>query len=668
MIESIVHALALLALFAASGIAACAYAAPRDARVPWSLVLAMGVATVVLFGAVLAWLGMFNALALAGFAVVAAAVSAFALRREELRRRFATLSWPGALLLGAPLLVLLAITPAWSFLTAPGMDAGNYEFYGNWIATHGAYVWDMSRLIDAGADRAWLLSRNTWDLSEDASIARPQYLYGYPTLLAVAKAGLGNPAASAAVNPVLAALVCLALFDLLRTLRIGRGWSLGTVAVIACSPVFGYYAKQSMSEMLALLGGSLVFLALASPGLQRLRALALASGMFLLLFTKLDALPFVGVMSLGIALATCVGAPATRLALGARDAIALGFAAAVTLGFVCLASPSSYLEHFSLPTLASGTASVAAYGLLLLAGYAGLALRPAVVARVPRLDGVLSGVAWTGSIAVAAIAAAVAVWCLALRPIGADPLLAHDAWNLQRLVWLAPAVPVLAYLLGALPALRQVRGVTLAQLLCALAGSTLFLVDSHHSAPDIWWSRRYLAFIVPGIVAISVFLAARVTERGARYAIGATALLGLAIQLPLTQAMLWQQVNPTARETFERLATATTDAGADAVVALEGGRAYAAQISALRSVFDGPVLLNVAPARIDEALAVLDARCPVLASSVPLARAGWRLLWSGEAELAWANTTADLLGSTPQRRRASQLHLYIQCNRTKDLP
>jgi hypothetical protein len=321
------------------------------------------------------------------------------------------------------------------------------------------------------------------------------------------------------------------------------------------------------------------------------------------------------------------------------------------------------LNHFTLPFAGEGAPAIIALAVLLLSGYAALAAW-----RASRWHPVANG-SLLHRIAIAAVSLLwvgviiICVWSLTIRPIGGDTAIDHNPVNLLRIFAFIPAVPLLVLLFGLPFTLQRSSGTTFVALLAAGVGTTLLLFDSHHSSPDIWWSRRYLLFVPVGVA--GVFCVVASTLHGdARRAWMAILLIGGLVQFPLTYRLVTSPVNPDAGATLDRLLTVAKSHRAGAVLALEGGRAFNASMNTFRSAFAGEVLLGVPRAQLDAALEVLkDAHCPLLASSMQLDVPGWELVWTGEGELLWFNTTTALLKGDALQRRASSIHLYSRCLR-----
>jgi hypothetical protein len=414
--------------------------------------------------------------------------------------------------------LLLTLTPVWNFLVAPGMDAGNYEVYGNHFWTTGSLYLDSRELLDRGAQPSWIDFYNTWNLNEESGLARPSYLPAYPVLLGVFKANFESAVASPAVNVALAALSTAVMvtigLQLLRSSSVAAGLSLA----VAATPMLFFYGKQFMSEQLGLLAILLVVHGtLASRRLtfgesesdnSRASGLAISVGLALGLLARLDFYLLVPFLTIGFLLLEVDGWTERSEPSGFRQLYLLpGLAVVLASVAVAFVGHSGYLNHGRpgfLEDVVPPNSFIALFGLangvaIGLVGSVGILLdrvvKPGRKVAVRRLMN-------AAYVTVAAIWALFILWNLLIRPHGPDLTnAAHDSENLLRLFSVSSPV-ILALMLVMSPVVvvlkREYRGL----LVALMVGLGVVIFASRHSPPDLWWMRRYIQLIIPVILLV----------------------------------------------------------------------------------------------------------------------------------------------------------------------
>lgn len=520
--------------------------------------------------------------------------------------------------------LLLTLTPVWNFLVAPGMDAGNYEVYGNHFWTTGSLYLDGRELLDRGAQPSWLDFYNTWNLNEESGLARPSYLPAYPILLGVFKANFESAVASPAVNVALAALSAAVMvtigLQLFRSSSVAAGLSLAVVA----TPMLFFYGKQLMSEQLGLLAILLVVHgALASRGLtvgesesanHGASALAISVGLALGLLARLDFYLLVPFLSIGFLLLEVDGWTQRSERSRIRHSYLWpGFTVALASVVVAFVGHPAYLSHGRpgfLADVMTPSIFIALFGLangvaIVLVGSVGKVLDRVVK---PRRKVTLRRFMNAAYIAVAAIWAFFILWNLLIRPDGPDLTnLAHDSENLLRLFSVSsPAMLALMLVMSPIVVVikREYRGLLVA-LMVAL-GVVIFA--SRHTAPDLWWMRRYIQLITPVILLVLfgaiALLQGSDRRRSRRLApsIGAALVVLALVQLWPMQPLLSAEINP---DVPARLAqfTLAIDEG-PFVVTVEGNSMVRGLVTTYRSLNDEEVLVDVPLGEVKSAIAL----------------------------------------------------------------
>lgn len=537
-----------------------------------------------------------------------------------------------ALVLGS----LLLFTPKWNFLISPNMDAGNYETQSNHFWQSGYLYFPVTSYTERGVPLEWLECGNTWQFREGEEVARPMYLLGYPILLATAKSVFGSPRISWVVNALFALFSAVSMGILALELARNRFFAVVLVSAVLFSPLFYYYSKQIMSEQVALFGFLLLVLTLKKQhGLPSLFiAVVTGAALVLVLLTKLDAFVLPAFLFAGLLLDWMLGLLEGRQQLCRRAILAtVSFVTATcALLVVWLCSPR-YVQHFSIQWVSERTTVplllLYAIGLIIL--FSILAGMQKVVAgragRPRRLGFHLKrvGASQAATMALALLWLAFAAWNLAARPLGATVADNHDALNVLRLFTVTSPLLFASVLLLAPVALFLLQGTTRVPLLVCLVGLAFFIFRSNHSAPELWWMRRYLMFAIPTMILVAAVLAgylARQVELARHQVIVYLSLLliaSAAAQYPHMRFLLTHRVNPAAPEQIAGLRRIIPEHAL--VIAAGTNKVVRGTVNTLRSLHKGPVLVNVPLDRIQEAMRCFpDRECKILITDRPVDR------------------------------------------------
>jgi len=521
----------------------------------------------------------------------------------------------GAMLsfLALALVVLLAIltTPRWTFLISPNMDAGNYETYGNHFWKTGSLYFDISDYREREVPMKWLHSRNTWKFHKDVEIGRPNYLFGYPVLLGIAKSVYGVPTVSWIIN-ALVAMFSAGIMALIG-IRLSRSRLIGILlSVSVCAtPMFFYYAKQMMSEQIGLFAVLLFMLALLEDREKKSMTTALiaACSLMLLFLVKIDAyliIPFLWA-SLFFSFFEDHDLENSRLfSIAVLIAISVAiFASGSLVRWLC--NPT-YLDKISFKYWSTAvsqdimrrsffTEYFVLFGLL----FSGLVLWAHALSKEK-----VRRIRWPKHIDVDAIVTGglafcwmcFIVWNLLIRPPGMDMKKNHDAFNLVRLFSVtSPAI--LSLFLFAVPLAILVFKGSQRVLLLTLSGTFAFLLyKSNHSPPEVWWMRRYLYVLLPGMVmALSGtygYLAKKewVPANKLRIAASCLLLVTLVFQHIAMKPLYKHKVNENAGAQIGELLGVIPNE-ALLIVTKSDSSIIRGMANTLRSLRSGPTLLNV---------------------------------------------------------------------------
>lgn len=568
---------------------------------------------------------------------------------------------------------MIAASPKWNFLIAPNMDAGNYEVYSNHFWTTGSLYFDLSSYLDKGVPVDWLSSRNTWAMTEGGLVGKPNYMYGYPVMLAIAKMIFNSPYISWVVNAIFslfsAALIGAILFKLTKNSMV----SFCVTAALCLTPLFFYYSKQIMSEQISLFGYLLFCYSLLEyfNRKQITNIIGVVAGLALVLLMKLDSfvIPGLFVASLVIVFIHDVQYKkvfqydsSLLLAIGAILAVCV-------LMTVWLCNPK-YVSHFSIPAIKvyGETAFIYFYMILLSAGMGVLAFHNNGN-RFNKLGKCFSYLHLSQFVFYSIIVLWLYFigWNLSIRPVGAEILSNHDKFNIPRLFTMFSPLYFIIFLVALPFAIKYGAGRYRVILLIGAIGLAVLIGKSNHSSPDIWWMRRYLVLLLPTTaVLIGVLFRLVVIKRWVGYKTAVSFVLGItvisvAIQYKSMSVFMEHKVNSKVPDQIAVLDKIIPD---DALIIMdESNSVVRGTVNVLRSIRTGPTLLNVPDSEIDDAIGLYPEISNVVLFTQrkddenEINNVGFKLVHEGLLQKQWANNLALLLNN-PSHEKHSRYYLY----------
>lgn len=529
----------------------------------------------------------------------------------------------------AGLVVLgVVLTPRWTFLVSPNMDAGNYETYSNHFWTTGHLYLDADELVDRGVPIEWVRSHNTWAF-DGSTAGRPNYLYAYPVLLGFVKLGFGSATVSWLLNALIGAASAVVLYLLARRFLRHVPVALAIAVTAIATPLFYYYTKQMMSEQLALLGFAVAAHGLASTDRRRDLevALAVGGGVALMVLSKIDMYPAAGFLLLA-ALAASIEGRWRRQDTGPGPITVVAVGTALFSGSTLnawLANPvyvqdkvslSTYLPSFGSQSFDGGPLILIVTGAFLLMTVVwALSMR----ARPPNRD--RTGAGWVATVLRVGTTILVlgwvvfGIWNLFWRPSSAVSIEeSHNAYNLVRLFGLySPVLLVLLFVNS--PTVLELSPPRRWLILGAFAALGLVLFKSNHTPPDIWWMRRYLPVLLP----VSVMVAAAGAEwlRTRIDGVARASMAGIVVALTVAtgsqvshmRSLFQHEVNVDAPQRLAELASAVPDDVP--VVVTEADSTIRGMANTFRSLHPATVLLNVPALELEVAVERLTGDGPV---------------------------------------------------------
>lgn len=594
------------------------------------------------------------------------------------------------------LVLVVALTPSWTFLISPNMDAGNYETYSNHFWTTGSLYLDAGSLVDRGIPLTWVESKNTWIFSEGSTVGRPAYLYAYPALLGIVKAVTDSTTTSWLVNAFFGGFNLALLFLLAGWYLRSRLLRIGLVALIAVTPLFFYYSKQLMSEQTSLFAMLLLLVALLSlagdnggvNGVEsgsgdRWWTLTASAGILLLLLVRIDALFPVMALVAVLGMAQLEGWKTEhRFPLAPSTFGAMGVAAAMGAGLTSWLASSQYLRHARLgtllPQLEGSRLGEASIYLPIGLGIAAMLVGLGLITR--QLSGrSMSGRpmrSWPRVRTPAAFRMAIwvmgggwllfALWNLTIRPASVALAVDHDAHNLSRLIELASPVMVTGVALLA-PVVFRVQGLRRWLPVGLLLTFAVFLYQSNHTSPDVWWMRRYLTFLPGlGIIVLALGIGWIIDRFGSRQRLAVAALAGVIAAGVLVQAgtmrsLLRHEVNVNAPESLATLRSHVRPNSP--VIAIRGNSIVRGMVNTLRSLHQGKVILNVDPDDLGAAVHALGSHSaytvisPKHLSKEILDELSLERAFEGTYERQWTSWMDDIRAD-PDRAKTASYVLY----------
>lgn len=587
--------------------------------------------------------------------------------RRWWRRRQSLLA-PGAIAIMVVVAVL--VTPRWTFLVATHMDAGNYEVYSNHFWTTGELYFHVDQLVARGVPMEWIAFRNTWYF--EGNTGRPAYFYAYPVLVGITKSTFGSYAVSWVFNGLIAAASAFSLVVVARRF-VSRNLLAGAVVLpVITTPLFFYYAKQQMSEGLALFAVT-AMLAFLLPTTARNRlatGFLAAAAMGLLVLTKIDtvvpALMFVGIVAY-------VSSTRDRKMLpsGASMGVASGFAVASTLNVWLVAD--RYLVRVSPATYVTGLdrSSLAGDGvvLLLVVAVAAILAFAVWVGRAGYLQGP-SRRTFDQAVAWAIVLAwwTFVLWNLTLRPATGSLESNHDAINLLRLFAVFSPLGIAVLVLGA-PTLIRLDGLKRWLSFGLVIAVGMLVLRSAHTRSEVWWMRRYLAAIVPATVVVGAGTVAWLRERAGRWRSWAGGALGLAFLVATfmqgldMRPLFAHEVNVNAPDRLSRTLR-TLPGELPLIVASDGPPAVMGMGNILRSLRTTPTLLDVPVEDLPRAMESLRPSPVAVIASRPFGRESLRslrleLVGDGEYAVQWENWLGEI-AEDPAREDPQPFYIYLE--------
>jgi hypothetical protein len=411
-----------------------------------------------------------------------------------------------AAVLGCGVVAAVMFFPGYPY-GAGDKDPGNYVAHAVEIAHHGSYAFTDPALAHPTLPVVWENDKARVPAMwvDDAGSGRivPQFFHLWPALLATAY-DLGGYGAVTDLTPLVGVVAVMAFVALLRRVGGVAAGAIGGVLLATCMPEV-WQAKSPSTEVFAqaVFVGALLAVAIAAQ--ERWRPAAATAG----------ALVGVGFLARadGWLLVMLTAATLGALWVSRRADADVRWAAAglaAVLPYALLQAYGTairYTRDNGVPGLAKTLALLALVvvgallGRRLLARPADRTLDVATRPRVQRNVGIA---------VCAACALLLAVGFLRPRLTGAEYLVfqgrrlrSYDEVNVERLSWfLTRPAFALAGLGVATVALRRWRAAAWAVVLPTLVLAPLYAYRAHVAARLMWWTRRYVPNVVPGLLAL----------------------------------------------------------------------------------------------------------------------------------------------------------------------
>jgi multisubunit Na+/H+ antiporter MnhG subunit len=263
------------------------------------------------------------------------------------------------------------------------------------------------------------------------------------------------------------------------------------------------------------------------------------------------------------------------------------------------------------------------------------------------------------------------LWNLTLRPMGTPVEVDHDAHNLLRLFMVSTPLGLIL-LITLSPLVATARGSRAWMTLASIGYLAFMVLFSSHTAPDVWWMRRYLPVLLPAValvVGIGVqWLTERSRNRYPRVIPGlliSVVLVGTALQgVGMSNLVLRHEVNTEApTRMIELMAALPPDA--PVVVMHRGSRTVLGMGNALRALRPVATLFVKDPADIAVAIKVVQAVAGVapvvisgdLIDDLIADAMGLKIVHRGTYPRQWADTLA-LIAENPTSGRHDGYLIY----------
>jgi hypothetical protein len=539
-----------------------------------ALAAVLGVGLLGWAGLVLANVGRYSLPAAAGLAGLALAAIGVVAWRSRPRPRFGVDRRGLAVLLGVGLVAAFLFFPGFSY--GIGKDPGAYVSHAISIAKTGSSslddpVLDRSRSPAVEVMREDPVARfpAIWIKDRDAGRSVLQFYHLWPALLASSFAA-GGYTGLANLTPL-----CGLLAVLMVALAARRAFGLvaGAVAglLLAANMLEVWHAKYPSSEIFTqlLVSGALLGVVVALRTGWRPAAGAAGLLLGLAYLTRADALLLL-LLACGVGCALL----ATRRFDARAGWFAAGLAIALPYGF---SQAYGYARRYTLANLVPDLPVVlgAILGALALAVLFRLAApglgRWAVRQLERRRVQLVAGAAIVGVMAVLLVLGLLRPWLFepVYSFVNGRWIRTYDEASLIRLSWFL-TVPAFGLALGglALVALRRWRAAAWALVLPVLCLLPLYAYRAEVSTRLMWWTRRFVPVILPGLVVLAAAaLAAALTLAAGRGAWRRAVQVGAVLALASLLAVFLSQSLPLRRhqehggsfEAVQRVARAAGD-------------------------------------------------------------------------------------------------------------
>lgn len=388
-------------------------------------------------------------------------------------------------------------------------DPGVYVMHGVAIARTGSYSL-VNRAIAGPTERVTEDVEDAripglWVHGHTSGRTVPQFLHLWPALLATSY-DIGGYGGAIGTTPFVAVLAVMAFAGLLRRVGGTVAGALGGV-LLATNMIEVWQAKYPSSEVIAQALFVATLLCIVVAAQQRSRVAAFAAGLLtgVGFLGRADGWLLVMLFAAGLAATWAVGRADGESRWGAAGlALVLPYALGQAYG-----PGYAYTVGNHVPTLAPTLALLAVLGVGAHVARIVIRRRPALVQRAETP----AAQRFAGLAVCALYAVLLAVGLLRRRLFGAEPTL--DDQNLRRLSWFLTLPGLgLAGLGLATVALRRWRVAAWAAVVPTLLLTPVYVWHAQVASRLMWWTRRYVPHVVPGVIAlIALALAYGLTTR-----------------------------------------------------------------------------------------------------------------------------------------------------------
>lgn len=568
---------------------------------------------------------------------------------------------------------IIVFTSKWNFLISPNMDAGNYEVYSNHFWITGDLYFQLAPYLEKNIPIEYLTSKNTWAFAKNSSFGRPNYMYGFPVLLGLAKLIFNSPYVSWVINCVFSLFSAAIIGTLLLRITKNKWVSLMVLLALCVTPLFYYYSKQIMSEQVALFGFLLFSYSLVEHAKEReiKSVLGIVAGIVLFLLMKLDSfiVPMFFLLAYFI-----VWIDKTQynksIQINPRVMILIGVSILVcALITIWLCNPR-YVRHFSTPSIKSygDTVFIFIYSIAIFIGFWLLAILYSRQFNVLRELFSRINLSQIVHYFIIVIWILFISWNFTVRPVGAPLTEDHNAYNIHRLLTIFSPLFLLITLLALPLVIKQASSSVKVLLLVGLFGLSYLIFNSNHSPPDIWWMRRYLVLLLPTTaILIGTLYRLAVVNRWIAaksvitYTIGA-AILSIIVQAPHMRVLLDYKVNESIPE---HIAMLDSQISPDSlVIATISDSLVRGTVNTFRSIHAGPSVLNVPHEQVGHIMSLFPERKNIALitqqelETTEIMGRNFELKSKGQIKRQWINDFGLLL-KKHKYSKSSQYYLYI---------